>query len=103
RMYVRVVAPEVQALAPTLLAGYRSPFTGQSGTDNPTVFAGFEISNSEVGGGAFTIVPRLVIQVCNNGLKITKDAVRNVHLGARLDDGVIRWSESTQRQNLDLV
>lgn len=29
RMYVRITAPEVQALAPTLLAGYRSPFSGR--------------------------------------------------------------------------
>jgi hypothetical protein len=35
RMYVRVVSPAVRALAPGLLAGYRSPFTGQSGADNP--------------------------------------------------------------------
>lgn len=103
RMYVRIVAPQVQALAPTLLEGYRSPFTGDRGEENPTVFAGFEISNSEVGDGAFSIVPRLVIQVCNNGLKITKDAMRSVHLGSRLDSGMINWSLDTQSKNLALV
>lgn len=103
RMYVRILAPEVQALAPTLLAGYRSPFSGAEGADNPTVFAGFELSNSETGGGAFTIVPRLVVQVCNNGMKMTKDAVREVHVGGQLDAGVIRWSEDTHRRNLELV
>jgi len=103
RMYVRIAAPAVAALAPTLLAGYRSPFTGASGTDNPTVFAGFELSNSEVGGGAFTITPRLVVQVCNNGMKITKDALRSIHLGSKMDDGVIRWSDDTQQRNLELV
>jgi hypothetical protein len=35
-----------------LLAGYRSPFTGASGADNPVVFAGFVITNSETGCGA---------------------------------------------------
>lgn len=103
RMYVRVRAPEVQALAPTLLRGYRSPFSGASGDENPTVFAGFVVANSEVGAGAFTITPRLIVEVCNNGMTMTKDALRNVHLGARMDEGVIRWSDETQRQNLDLV
>ena len=102
-MYVRVIAPEVKALAPILLDGYRSPFSGASGTENPTVFAGFQISNSEVGGGAFSITPRLVIQVCNNGLTVTKDAMRAVHLGARQDEGTIRWTEDTQRKELAVV
>lgn len=103
RMYVRISAPEVQALAPTLLKGYRNPFTGAEGAANPVVFAGFEISNSEVGVGAFSIVPRLVIQVCKNGMKIQKDALRAVHLGSRMDEGVIRWTEDTQQKNLALV
>ena len=103
RMYVRIIAPEVQALAPTLLERYRSPFSGATGKDNPTVFAGFVISNSETGGGAFTITPRLVVQVCSNGMTITKDALRAVHLGGRLEDSVIRWSDDTQRKDLALV
>jgi len=37
RMVVRVVAPKIQALAPDLLRGYRSPFTGAEGADNPIV------------------------------------------------------------------
>jgi hypothetical protein len=103
RMYVRVKAPQVQAYAPKLLQGYRSPFTGASGTDNPTVFAGFELSNSETGGGAFQIVPRIVIQVCDNGMKLTRDAVRSVHLGGKLEEGIIRWSEETQQRSIELV
>jgi hypothetical protein len=120
RMYVRVVAPEIRALAPTLLENYRSPFQGgwtverarsvaaregmgyEPGTE-PVVFAGFEISNSETGGGAFTITPRLVIQICANGLKINADALRAVHLGGRMDDGVIRWSEDTQAKQIELI
>ena len=103
RMYVRVRAPEVQALAPSLLARYRSPFSGASGADNPTVFAGLVLTNSETGGGAFTIVPRLTVQVCSNGMTMTKDAVRAIHLGEKLDEGVIRWSEDTQKKNLELI
>jgi hypothetical protein len=103
RMMVRVTCPEVSAMAPTLLRGYRSPFTGQTGEDNPTVWAGFVISNSEVGGGAFTITPRLVVQVCNNGMTITKDALSKVHLGGRLDAGVVRWGQDTQEAAVTLV
>uniref|UniRef100_UPI0021C020C8 DUF932 domain-containing protein n=1 Tax=Frankia gtarii TaxID=2950102 RepID=UPI0021C020C8 len=103
RMYIRVRSNIVRALAPALLAGYTSPFTGQRGADNPTVWAGFEITNSETGCGAFTITPRLVVEVCRNGMTITQDAIRAVHLGGRLDDGVIQWSADTQRRATELV
>ncbi|WP_055483184.1 hypothetical protein [Sphaerimonospora mesophila] len=104
RMYVRVVCEQVAALAPELLRNYRSPFTGASGADNPLVFAGFVISNSETGCGAFTVTPRLLVQVCNNGMTINADAHRHVHLGGRLDDGGdIRWSGDTQDKNLALI
>jgi len=103
RMYVRVVCEQVQALAPALLAGYRSPFTGAAGADNPVVFAGFVISNSETGCGAFTLTPRLLVQVCRNGMTITKDAIRAVHLGERLDQGVVAWSGNTLDKTLALV
>ena len=103
RMVVRVVAEEISALAPALLAGYRSPFSGQTGDENPTVFAGFVLTNSEVGQGAFTLTPRLVVQVCDNGLTITKDATRSIHLGSKMDEGVVRWSSETQEKNLALV
>lgn len=103
KMVVRVKCATVSELAPELLAGYRSPFSGASGTDNPTVFAGFQICNSETGGGAFTIVPRLIVEVCNNGMTMKRDALRSVHLGEKLDEGKIKWSEATQRKQLDLI
>lgn len=103
RMYVRISAPEVFALAPDLLRNYRSPFTGAAGADNPVVFAGFVVTNSEVGCGAFSIVPRVTIRVCKNGVTHTQDAVRNVHLGGRLDEGVVQWSDDTQKKHLDLI
>jgi len=103
RMYVRVAAPEIQLLAPELLKNYRSPFTGARGVENPVVFSGFQISNSEVGGGAFSITPRLVIQVCGNGLTIGRDAFRAVHLGGKLEEGVIDWSADTQKKSLELI
>ncbi|MFC1407141.1 MULTISPECIES: hypothetical protein [Streptacidiphilus] len=103
RMYVRIIADQVRAYAPKLLRNYRSPFTGDRGADNPVVFAGFEISNSETGCGAFTITPRLVFKVCNNGMTITRDAERNVHLGGRHDDGVVKWSNETVERVLQVV
>ncbi len=42
---------------PALLSGYRSPLTGASGADNPVLFSGFKILNSETRYGAFTLVP----------------------------------------------
>lgn len=103
RMSVRIVAPEITAMAGDLLKNYRSPFTGAAGIDNPVVQAGLVISNSETGGGAFSIVPRFRVLVCKNGMTITKDAMRAVHLGGRLDEGVIRWSDETQQKSLELV
>lgn len=103
RMVVRIVCPEVQALAPTLLAGYRSPYSGASGSDNPTVFAGLKFTNSETGHGAWQVVPELRVQVCDNGMTLTKHALREVHLGSRLDAGVIRWSDDTVQAAVALV
>lgn len=125
RMYVRVVAPQIKAYAPDLLKGYRSPFDGQdvgggwtpervaraAGREGkayepgsePVVFAGFVISNSETGGGKFRLTPRLVVQVCDNGLTITADALEGIHLGGKQEAGVIRWSQDTERKALALV
>ena len=103
RMYVRVICEQVRVLAPVLLAGYRSPYTGASGADNPVVSAGFILTNSETGCGAFTLTPRLVAQVCDNGMTITRDATRAVHLGERLDEGVVTWSGNTLDKILALI
>jgi hypothetical protein len=125
RMYVRVVAPQIKAFAPDLLAGYRSPWGGQNvgngwppqrvaraarsegeayaAGEEPIVFSGFEITNSEVGNGRFTITPRLTVQTCGNGLTITAEALSKVHVGARLDEGIIKWSRDTEARALELV
>lgn len=103
RMYVRVTAPEVSALAPELLKGYRSPFSGASGDELPVVFAGFVIANSEVGAGAYTITPQVIVQVCSNGMTRTADAMRAVHVGSKLEEGAISWSADTERKALDLI
>ena len=103
RMVVKIAAPQIAAMAPALLAGYRSPFSGAEGADNPTVFAGLVFTNSETGGGAYSVIPRLEVQVCTNGMVIKKDAMREVHLGSRLEEGVVRWSRETGQRSLDLI
>jgi len=45
----------------------------------------------------------LIAQVCSNGYTITKDAMREVHLGGRLDAGVVQWSAGTQQAAIDLI
>ncbi|MEV5762743.1 DUF932 domain-containing protein [Streptomyces tendae] len=103
RMYVRVESEAVAVQARNLLRGYRSPFDGRSGDELPMISAGFVITNSEVGAGAYTITPRAVIQVCRNGLTMSKDVMRAVHLGGKQDEGVISWSGQTQRKTLELI
>lgn len=102
RMYLRVSVPQINALAPTLLRGYTSPYSRARGADNPVVEAGIVITNSETGGGAFTISPELVVQICSNGMTIKKDMIRKPHLGAKMDEG-IKISEETRQANLALV
>lgn len=119
RMYVKIAAPGIAVLAPHLLDGYRNPVDGRQphwgfeaarregrGYEpgkEPVVFAGFEISNSETGGGASSIIPRLIVQICGNGLKIQADALRAVHLGGKLDEGQVKWSDETQERQLALI
>jgi hypothetical protein len=103
RMYVTVTSPQIAVLAPGLLRNYVSPFTGDRGVDNPLVFAGFVLSNSETGDGAWTITPRLEIQVCRNGLVLDKLRVRKPHIGGRLPDGAVQWSADTQQTNRLLI
>jgi hypothetical protein len=128
-MRLRIVAPGVQAYGPALLANYRSPFADPSvhrfghggwtparalaaaqaeggayepGTE-PVLFMGLEVSNSELGGGSWSIAPVVVAQVCSNGLQCTSYAVKAPHLGGKLEAGVIRWSTDTQRKNAGLI
>jgi hypothetical protein len=103
RMYVDVLAPGITALAPHLLKGYRNPLGGQLVGDEPVMYSGLRISNSEVGHGAATICPMAVVQICTNGMTCPLDRLRLVHVGARLDEGVINWSEETRREQLALT
>lgn len=107
--YLEIVAPEVQALAPKFLDGYRSPFVGGAGNhsvgdgDLPVLQAGFLVRNSETGQGAYSLTPRLVVLICNNGLTISKEAIRKVHLGSAMDQGEVSWSEETRHHYIELI
>lgn len=103
RMYVRVTSDAITANALALVRDYQDPGTGRRGREYPLMSAGFVISNSEVGQGGFTVTPRVVLQVCKNGQTMTKDAARTVHVGGRLEEGTIEWSEDTQRKQLALI
>jgi hypothetical protein len=105
KMYVKINAPEVTAYGGALLDGYRPvfPVDGPHAARNDVISAGFVIKNSETGDGAFTITPSMTVLVCKNGLTVTRDAVRAVHLGGRLDDGIVNWSDETQVKTLELI
>lgn len=103
QMRVFLTAPAITALAPTLLNGYRSPFSGRSGRELPVIEAGLDVRNSETGGGAFSVAPALIVQICTNGMTRQNEALRKAHLGVKLDEGVVRWSEHTVKTATALV
>lgn len=122
-MFVNFMAPQIAVSAAALLDGYRSPFNSPGvrraggfedlgrvvdlmnryGGDGETLWAGIKVKNSEVGDGKFKIVPYAKFRVCFNGLAIEADAIDQVHLGGRLDNGVIDWSSETQQAQKVLI
>lgn len=113
RFRLRVSVPAIELAVPDLLADYRTPWSmnpndpthapNRGGDVPPVLFAGLEIANSETGGGAATIAPRAEVLICRNGLTRVQDIVRNVHLGGKLDKGVIEWSHATYKASLELI
>lgn len=116
RFRMRIGVPSVELLIPELLGDYRSPY-GVTTTPNdpwyrpgvrpedqrPVLFAGLEVANSETGLGAASIVPRIVVLACRNGMTRNQDVLRSVHLGSRLEQGTIDWSVETRRKAVDLL
>jgi hypothetical protein len=112
RLRLRIAVPSIEVNAADVLAGYRMPFSmDQSravhdeplrGETPPVVWAGLEIANSEVGGGAFSIASRIVIAICRNGLTRPIE-FRRAHVGAVLEQGTIDWSAETRRTALSLI
>lgn len=102
RMHVRAVARNLDIAAPELLANYKAP-SGDRGSDNPMVGLGFRLANGELGGGAYTISPYVVIRVCTNGMTLPSFTERVVHLSGGKNVGTIQWSRDTNRKHLDLI
>lgn len=103
RLRLRVTSEAIGTNVADLLGDYRSPFNGRPASELPMLWAGVEVTNSETGGGAFNITPRVVLQVCTNGMTQTKDVERSIHLGSRLEEGVVRWSHETAVRTLELM
>src|ERR1035437_2928071 len=95
KFYMQFSDPTVEVQAPELLKKYRD--------GNPGIIAGFVISNSEVGEGAFSVAPRAVILACKNGMTRLEERMRRVHLGSKLEQGHIQWSDRTKQRNLQLI
>ena len=101
RLYIKVVSKDIEVLSRELTKGYR--YFGRNGEDFPIINPGIDFLNSEVGSGAFEIVPFAELQICTNGMRQKVDAFRRVHLGGRLEEGVVAWSDSTRQQALEFT
>jgi hypothetical protein len=91
-----------EALARALAAAKREGKDYPPGQE-PIVFAGLKVTNSDVGEGARSIAPEIVVQICGNRLTLTASADRAVHLGSLKDDGVVQWSAETMEKELQLI
>jgi hypothetical protein len=111
---MRIMLPQIELAVPELLAGYRSPFSLRPGAPvhehargdegvPPVLWAGVELTNSETGKGAFSIAPRAEFLICRNGLTRTSDIIRQVHLGGKMEEGRVQWSDDTRRLNVELL
>lgn len=103
KLYLSIEIPEIAVHGRSLIANYRSPFTGQLGSELPLVHAGLKFTNSEIGRGAFEITPFAVFEVCANGATINAHKLRKVHLGKVLEEGQIKWSQETLNAANELV
>lgn len=103
RMYIDVEVPEVAVHGRSLIEGYTSPFTGQTGAELPLIHAGVRITNSEIGMGKLSATPYAVFEVCANGAQMNVDALQKVHLGGALGEGTIDWSSDTRVKADELV
>lgn len=98
-IFIRFVCPEIENHA-AAMKHYHDPETGKQ---DSRIFSGFIIKNSEVGKGSLMIAPRVMVGACHNGLIFTREGFRQIHLGRKLEDTNITWSNRTQYINLDLI
>lgn len=98
RLYINIVAPNIEVESVEALRGYLRDSSVGNG-----IITGLTIVNSEVGFGSYEIRPRAVIKKCMNGMIIKDDSFRKVHLGGKMDQGQINWSKATHNKNLELI
>ena len=98
RMYLKVVAPEVELSGKEMLKAYRVNKERGDG-----VISGFTLSNSEVGHGAFNIMPRALVLTCINGATMPMDALKKVHLGAKMDELGFNKNQAVMNANRRLI
>lgn len=102
RMYVRFTVPDVEINAPELLKNYRP--NGKQVDTGDGIISGFVISNSEVGHGSLSIMPRAVVLKCRNGMVRADERFAQRHLGAKMNEyETIQWSDTSKQKNLELI
>jgi len=100
RMYVRLEFPDMQFDLNKLIKRDGSHDWHRNG-DDPW-FGGLIIANSETGQSSFWVKPRLVREVCSNGVIIEQQVQRQFHLGKRQNEG-FHMSDRTQKLENDLL
>lgn len=101
RMYLHIVSPEIHVDATELLDGYLD--NRQTAVLNNGIISGMVITNSEVGLSRFEVSARAQILKCKNGLHDRNAAFSKTHLGAKMDEGYVQWSENTKNKNYELI
>jgi hypothetical protein len=105
RMYVSLAAPDIVTAARDLVKSYRPPAKshGWVNFEKQGIAAGIILTNSETGCGRYVIAPRIIQTACNNGAIMMSDAIARTHIGKRMEEGVIEWSQDTRRKEVELI
>lgn len=99
-MYIRFMLPDL-TLNAFSMRGYKNSETGEE--SNGDIMGGIVVRNSEIGAAPFEITPIVVVGACSNGQLFTKDAYKKRHAGAKLEKGLIKWSDTTKQSNTKLT
>ena len=84
-MYIKCTSPQLKS---EIIPEINNP------QKNDIVNGGIIISNSDIGKGRFSIKNYIEVLRCTNGM-IGKHEFSRVHIGKKLDEGQINWSEHT--------
>jgi len=101
RMYIHAVAPSIHVDATNLLDDYLAD-TSKAVLNNG-IISGILLTNSEVGMGTFEVAACAQILKCTNRMHDRASKFRKVHLGGKMDEGIIQWSQTTRNKNYELI